>query len=118
MIQFNGKSFTSPADITLGVIGGKWKIHILFLLFCSNGRSYTEIKKNLPGVSEKMLSQQLRELERDRLIGKRILSPKPYRVNYFLTEKGGTIMPLCTVISRWGADHLLEYGIAPSTPHS
>ncbi len=101
----------SPADVTLSLIGGKWKILILFLLFYFNGKSYSEIKTNLQGVSEKMLSQQLKELERDLLVRKKILSKKPYRVEYFLTEKGRTLAPLCEFISQWGVDYLMEFGI-------
>lgn len=111
MITLNGKTYTCPVDVTLGLIGGKWKILILFYLHYFQGRSYADIRNNLPRISEKMLSQQLKELEQDRLIGKNILSPKPYRVNYFLTEQGKSLSPLYEFFSHWGIDYLKENGI-------
>ncbi len=66
MIQLNDKTYTCPVDVTLSFIGGKWKLLILSHLHQFTRKSYSEIRDNLPGVSEKMLSQQLRELERDK----------------------------------------------------
>lgn len=111
MIKLNEKEYTCPVDVTLGIIGGKWKLLILFHLHYFTRKSYSEIKANLPKVSEKMLSQQLRELERDGLIGKLVLSLKPYRVEYSLTDKGKTLGPLCEFVSKWGVDYLMENGI-------
>ena len=111
MIQLNDKTYTCPIDVTLSFIGGKWKLLILSHLHQYKKRSYTEIRENLPGVSEKMLSQQLKELERDKLIQKKILSAKPYRVEYFLTENGKTLSPLYKFISKWGISYLKEHGI-------
>jgi DNA-binding HxlR family transcriptional regulator len=116
MITLNGKIFTSPVEVTLDLISGKWKILILFHLYNGNRKRYSEIKNTLTGVSEKMLSQQLRELERDQLIGKKILSKKPYRVEYFLTAKGQTLTPLCEFISKWGSDYLTGFGIDTPIP--
>jgi len=111
MILLNKKTYTCPVDVTLGLIGGEWKLLILFHLHYFTRKSYSEIRSNLPGISEKMLSQQLRELERDKLIGKQVLSEKPYRVEYFLTEKGTTLGPLCEFISQWGIDYLKDHNI-------
>jgi DNA-binding HxlR family transcriptional regulator len=111
MIRLNNKIYTCPVDVTLGLIGGKWKLLILFHLHYFSRKSYSEIKSNLPHISEKMLSQQLRELERDGLIGKEVRSKKPYRVEYFLTTKGKTLGPLCEFVSQWGIDYLKEHNI-------
>lgn len=111
MIQLNGKTYTCPIDVTLRFIGGKWKLLILSYLHQFKRRSYTEIRENLPGVSEKMLSQQLKELERDKLIERKIRSLKPYRVEYLLTENGKTLSPLYKFISKWGISYLKEHGI-------
>jgi DNA-binding HxlR family transcriptional regulator len=94
MIELNGKVFTCPVDVTLGLVGGKWKLLILFHLYYFTKKSYSEIKDNLPGISEKMLSQQLKELERDQLILKKQISVKPNRVEYLLTERGKSLGPL------------------------
>ncbi|WP_183576801.1 winged helix-turn-helix transcriptional regulator [Mucilaginibacter sp. X5P1] len=111
MIILNEKEYTCPVDVTLGLIGGKWKLLILFHLHYFTSKSYSEIKANLPKVSEKMLSQQLRELEKDELIAKAVLSPKPYRVAYTLTDRGKTLGPLCEFVSKWGVNYLMENGI-------
>ena len=111
MITLNNKTYTCPVDVTLSLIGGKWKLLILFHLHYFSRKGYSEIKLNLPGISEKMLSQQLRELERDQLIGKEAISKKPYRVEYFLTEKGKTLAPLYEFLSQWGIGYLTEHNI-------
>jgi DNA-binding HxlR family transcriptional regulator len=111
MILLNEKTYTCPVDVTLGLIGGKWKLLILFHLHYFSKKSYGELKANLPGVSEKMLSQQLKELERDKLIAKDQLSLKPYRVEYSLTSRGRSLGPLYEFISQWGIDYLKENDI-------
>jgi DNA-binding HxlR family transcriptional regulator len=95
----------------LGLIGGKWKLLILFNLHYFIKKSYSELKANLPRISEKMLSQQLKELERDQLIGKNQLSVKPNRVEYYLTERGKSLGPLYEFISEWGITYLKENDI-------
>ncbi|SHL89923.1 winged helix-turn-helix transcriptional regulator [Mucilaginibacter sp. OK098] len=111
MIALNEKIYTCPVDVTLGLIGGKWKLLILFHLYYFTKKSYKDFRTNLPGISEKMLSQQLKELERDKLIAKNQLSIKPNRVEYFLTERGQSLGPLYEFISKWGIDYLMENNI-------
>ena len=111
MIQLNGNTYTCPVDVTLSLIGGKWKLLILFHLHYFIKKSYSEIKLNLPGISEKMLSQQLKELERDHLIMKKQVSVKPNRVEYLLTDRGKSMGPLYEFISQWGIDYLKENNI-------
>ncbi len=111
MIQLNNKTFTCPVDVTLSFIGGKWKLLILSHLHHFEKKSYSEIRDNLPGVSEKMLSQQLKELERDKLIKKNVLSLKPHRVEYFLSENGKSLSPMYEFVSSWGIKYLKEHGI-------
>jgi DNA-binding HxlR family transcriptional regulator len=111
MIELNEKIYTCPVDVTLGLIGGKWKLLILFHLHYFTKKNYSEFKANLPRISEKMLSQQLKELERDSLIAKNHLSLKPKRVEYYLTERGKSLGPLYEFISKWGIDYLMENNI-------
>ena len=111
MIKLNDKKYTCPVDVTLGFVGGKWKILILSHLLQFGEKGYSDIKKNLPSISEKMLSQQLKELERDKLIVKKILSQKPYRVEYYLSETGKSLNPLFNFLSKWGIKYLKENGI-------
>jgi DNA-binding HxlR family transcriptional regulator len=111
MIKLNDKTYTCPVDVTLSFIGGKWKLLILSHLHQFEKKSFSEIRDNLPGVSEKMLSQQLKELERDKLIEKNVLTLKPYRVEYSLTVFGKSLSPLYSFVSEWGIGYLKENGI-------
>jgi DNA-binding HxlR family transcriptional regulator len=111
MIHLHNKTYTCPVDVTLSFIGGKWKLLILSHLYQFKKKGFSEIRDNLPGVSEKMLSQQLKELERDKLIEKKVLSVKPYRVEYSLSEFGKSLSPLYTFVSEWGIQYLKENGI-------
>ncbi len=111
MIEFNNKIYTCPIDVMLGLIGGKWKLLILSHIFRYTIRGYSQIRDNLPGISEKMLSQQLKELERDDLIHKEIISEKPLRVEYSLTAQGMSLSDLYTFASTWGIAYLKRNGI-------
>jgi DNA-binding HxlR family transcriptional regulator len=111
MIQLNNKTFTCPVDVLLGLIGGKWKLLILSQLYQFGHRGYGEMEDNLPNISEKMLSQQLKQLEKDMLIQKKVLSLKPYRVEYSLTPRGQSLSPLFQFASSWGISYLKEQGI-------
>ncbi len=111
MITLNNKTYTCPVDVTLGFIGGKWKLLILFHLHYFTKKSYAEIRDNLPGISEKMLSQQLKELERDKLIEKNVITQKPYRVEYYLSTEGKSLAPLYEFVSEWGIAYLKKQGV-------
>lgn len=111
MIQLNNKRYTCPVDVTLSFIGGKWKLLILSHLHQFKRRGFTEIRTNLPGVSEKMLSQQLKELERDKLIARKVISDKPLRVEYTLAKAGKSLSPIFKFTSEWGIKYLKDNGI-------
>ncbi len=111
MIVLNDKKFTCPVDVTLSMVGGKWKILVLSHLHQFGNRGFSQIRDNLPGVSEKMLNQQLKELIIDNLIEKKVISEKPYRVEYFLTDFGHTLKPLYDFLSKWGIDYLKRNNI-------
>lgn len=111
MIKLNNKTYTCPVDVTLSRVGGKWKILILSHLHQFGKRSFSDIRKNLPRISEKMLNQQLKELQRDLLIEKKVLSLKPYRVEFFLTVSGKSMSPLFDFLSKWGVSFLKQNNI-------
>jgi len=111
MIKLNNKVYTCPVDVTLSFIGGKWKLLILSHIHQYRKRGFSEIRNNLPGISEKMLSQVLNELTRDKLIEKKVISLKPYRVEYSLTTYGKSLSPIYRSISKWGIAYLKENGI-------
>lgn len=111
MISLNEKIYTCPVDVTISLLDGKWKILILSHLNQFGKRGFSEIRNNLPRVSEKMLMQQLKELQRDKLIEKNILTLKPYRVEYFLSDQGKSLSPLFEFLSKWGIDYLKRHNI-------
>lgn len=111
MIQLHDRQYTCPVDVSLSFISGKWKVLILFHLFYFKKRNFAQIRDNLPGVSEKVLTQQLKELERDDLVTRTVLSHKPLRVEYQLTTTGQTLSPLLEFLSSWGIDYLKKNGI-------
>ena len=78
---------------TLNVIGGKWKPIILHMVSSGTMR-FGALKKNIPPISSKMLTQQLRELEADGIISRKIYAEVPPKVEYSLTDKGATLWPI------------------------
>lgn len=90
-----------PVETTLTVIGDKWKVLILRDLFTGTKR-FSELKKSLSGVTQKMLTQQLRELERDDIIHREVYPVVPPKVEYSLTELGRTLKPVIDSLYSWG----------------
>jgi DNA-binding HxlR family transcriptional regulator len=95
-----------PVTATMGVIGGKWKILIIFLIYNEINR-FGKMGMVLKEISKQMLTTQLRELENDGII-KRVIYPEiPPRVEYFLTEKGKSLLPIIDLMKDWGYEHLI-----------
>jgi DNA-binding HxlR family transcriptional regulator len=90
---------------TIQVLGGKWKLLILWHLK-DEPKRYSELKRLIPEVTEKMLIQQLRELEGDGLISRKTLTETPLKVEYAFTAYGETIKPVIEVMCEWGREHL------------
>ncbi|NTV89787.1 MAG: helix-turn-helix transcriptional regulator, partial [Clostridiales bacterium] len=93
-----------PMTIVQNIISGKWKILILWYLSYNTLR-FSDIKKKLPKITQKMLTQQLRSLEEDGLIFRHIFPVVPPRVEYGLTELGNRIIPILENMHRFGADY-------------
>ncbi|HBS57983.1 MAG TPA: transcriptional regulator [Firmicutes bacterium] len=94
-----------PMIYTLSVLGGKWKWLILYKLSESEVLRYGELRKNLPPITHKMLSQQLKELEAECLIHREEYHQIPPKVEYSLTAKGKTLMPVMELMSQWGKEN-------------
>lgn len=88
-------------NTSLDVLGGKWKIKILGFLLFHDKRGFNELLRDLTGISQKVLSSQLKELERDELVVKEISSTTPIRVTYFLSEKGLEVKPVLVALCNW-----------------
>lgn len=101
-IEVNSK----PFEYALSVIGGKWKMHILFWLWKGEILRYGELKTALPKITHKMLSNQLKELESDGLIIRKEYPQVPPKVEYSLSERGKSLMPVLQSLCLWGLDNL------------
>ncbi len=101
-----GKSeFNCPIEATIDLIGGKYKAIILWNLI-DNTLRFNELKKILPKATPKMLTQQLRELEEDKLIIREVFPVIPPKVEYSLSDFGKSIIPILDVMCNWGMDYL------------
>ena len=90
-----------PMEATLDLIGGKWKSVILFRLNEGTKR-FSELGRLLPRITPRMLTQQLRDLERDGLVKRRVYAEVPPRVEYSLTDMGRTLQPVLDALKAWG----------------
>lgn len=97
----NGQTFYCALDVTMNFIGGKWKAIVLWYLRKGTKR-FGELKKLIPPITEKMLSLQLKELEKDGIVKRTIFAEVPPRVEYELTDEGKTLLPLLEEIATWG----------------
>lgn len=104
VFELDGKPYHCALDITMHFIGGKWKTVVLWYLKNETLR-FTELKKRIPDITEKMLSIQLRALEADGLILRQVHGTKPpVKVEYTLTEFGRTLIPALNAIAKWGRE--------------
>ncbi len=91
-------------DITVSIVGGRWKVLILQSLFKGTCR-YSELQRALVDVTPKVLAQQLRELEADGIVSRLVHAEVPPRVEYSLTELGQTLWPVLQAMHAWGSKH-------------
>ncbi len=91
---------------TLSVIGGRWKPIIIFKLIQNDFLRFGELKREIDGVTQRMLTQQLRELEEDKVVARKVYAEVPPRVEYSLTAYGRTLEPIMIAMRDWGAEHL------------
>jgi DNA-binding HxlR family transcriptional regulator len=100
--QVDGTQFVQT---TLRVLGGKWKILILWHIRNKPKRT-SELKRLIPTISQKVLIQQLRDLEKDGIIRRRDYAEMPPKVDYSFTEYGKTLKPIFRILCDWGEEHL------------
>ncbi len=94
-----------PVMTTLEVIGGKWKPAILWELQRFRTQRFGALKRALPTITQKMLTQQLRELEADGVIHRKVYAEVPPRVEYTLTDYGESLTPILNEMAYWGMNH-------------
>ncbi|MFT6337977.1 MAG: DNA-binding HxlR family transcriptional regulator [Saprospiraceae bacterium] len=95
----------SPVDYTMQTIGGKWKPIVLYLISKDINR-FGLLKRGIAKISKQMLTKQLRELEADGLITRKIYAEIPPRVEYFISEKGYSIFPIIDSMYAWGEKNM------------
>ncbi len=99
--KMDGKLYHCAMDVTMDYIGGKWKTVVLWYLRNKTMR-FGELKKQIPEITEKMLSIQLKALEDDGVIQRKVFAEVPLRVEYSLTEFGRSLIPVLEAIAKWG----------------
>ena len=89
----------------VGMIAGRWKLEILWLLSHHGTRRFGELKRGLPGITQHMLTAQLRALEKDGLVKRTIYAEVPPRVEYEITEAARRLRPIFVEIVKWAEEH-------------
>jgi DNA-binding HxlR family transcriptional regulator len=99
-----------PVKLTASIIGGKWKPSLIYHLE-GRTRRFCELQRLIPGLTKKMLTQHLRELERDGIVHRKVYAEVPPRVEYSLTRHGESLKPILKLMSSWGNRHRARYGV-------
>jgi DNA-binding HxlR family transcriptional regulator len=94
-----------PVETTLSVVGGKWKVIILWRL-AGGTKRFNELQRSISNITRKMLTEQLRELEKDGLVIRTVYNQVPPKVEYALSEYGKTFIPVMQSMAQWGLVHL------------
>jgi DNA-binding HxlR family transcriptional regulator len=95
-----------PFEYTLSIISGKWKLKVIYLLACSGTLRYGELKKNIEGITHKMLSSQLKELENENILLRKEYPQIPPKVEYSLASKGQSLIPIVRDMCKWGKENI------------
>jgi DNA-binding HxlR family transcriptional regulator len=102
------EEFNCPVQLTTDIIGGKWKPMILYYLQ-AHTRRFGELQRLVPAATKKMLTQRLRELEKDGIILRKVYAQVPPRVEYSLTRHGQSLRPILELMSAWGKKHRVRH---------
>ncbi|WP_423999059.1 winged helix-turn-helix transcriptional regulator [Haloarcula salina] len=97
-----------PITTTASLIGKKWHPVIVHRLLEHGPSGFNELKENVDGISSKVLSDSLEDLQEKGLVDREVISEQPFRVNYSLTERGASLEPVITEMAKWGQEHLEE----------
>ena len=111
-----GKEYSCSMELSLAVIGGKWKPLILWHLRDVPTMRFSALRRAMPAITQKMLTQQLRELESDGLLTRTVFAEVPPRVEYALTDLGRGIIPILEALCRFGHEFEARFGLEDATP--
>ena len=95
-------------DDALGILVGKWKPIILLILLQEGTKRFSDLKRSVPGITQKMLTKQLRELEEEDIITRNVYAQVPPKVEYSISEYGRSLEPILVAMHEWGAAHTLH----------
>lgn len=108
--RLDGKTYHCAMDVTMHFVGGKWKSVVLWYLRNKTLR-FSELKNQIPDITEKMLSLQLKVLEKDGLISRTVTGNKaPLKVEYSLSDFGKSLLPVLEALAKWGRELGSEKG--------
>ena len=103
-ITIKDNKYKNYVDLTFNIIGGKWKVIIIWELK-ENEKRFRELQKSIEKITDKMLTQQLRELEEAELISRKVYPEVPPKVEYSLTLLGKSILPVLEMFEEWGKQY-------------
>ena len=103
--------FNCEKELTLSIISGKWKIIILYYLETEGILRFSEIKRLLPKITHKVLTTQIRELEEDGIVHRKVFPEVPSKVEYSLTTLGESLIPIVLMMDEWGKKNIKHYPI-------
>jgi DNA-binding HxlR family transcriptional regulator len=103
-----GQEGLCPVTYTQNLVAGRWKIIILWQLSKQTKR-FNELQRLLPGISKSILTRQLRELEEERMVHREVYKEVPPKVEYSLTPKGKSFIPVLNIMGEWGKKHMKSY---------
>ncbi|MEN8180728.1 MAG: helix-turn-helix domain-containing protein [Pseudomonadota bacterium] len=103
-----------PVEAALDLVGGKWKSVVLFRIM-EQTRRFNELRRLVPNITQRMLTNQLRELEQDGLVHREVYPQVPPKVEYSLTELGQTLEPVLHALRDWGEAHAFSQRSKPAT---
>lgn len=104
------ESYDCSLELTIDLIGGKWKLIILWYLMDGTKR-FSELKNSIPSITQKMLTQQLRELEDNNIISRKVYAVVPPRVEYTMTEYGVSLIPILKELCTWSRNYANQNNI-------
>lgn len=123
--SLNDRKYSCFFELTLQIIGGKWKPVILYQLAINDVMRFSELNRAVPDITERMLTRQLRELEKDRLIHREVYRQIPPKVEYSLLPPGVKLIPILLSMRKWGVEYeagvsgedlFIGEGYEPKTP--
>lgn len=106
MPNLGEKMFNCEKELTLSIIGGKWKMLVLWHLGKEGTKRFGELKNLMPGITQRMLVNQLRELEDHLIVHREVYPVVPPKVEYSLTEQGRSLIPILDSMYEWGKDYI------------